>query len=100
MAEIDPESYAQRLVDKKNALDAIDRQIEILQNARVKRQQDYDEERTRQEEYKKLITNRESVQAKLNEIEHGTPDWYSVFAELEKIDKNINKAHLGRKRFW
>ena len=92
--------YQSRLDDKKDALDAIDRQIEVLNKAREKRQQDYDDELIRQEMFANLWDERQKHQAKLEKLNQGTTEWYSVFSEIEKIDKNIRKALRGWKKFW
>lgn len=92
--------YQSRLDDKKDALEAIDRQIEVLTKAREKRQQDYDDEVVRQEMFANLWEQRQDHQKKLEGLEQGTTEWYSEFSEIEKIDKNIRKALRGWKKFW
>lgn len=94
------EKYESRLIEKKESLDSVNRQLEVLVKAKEKREQDYNDEIIRQEKFKELYNERKSVASKLENYQHGTADWYSVYADLEKIDKNINKALRGWKVFW
>lgn len=94
------QKYKSRLVEKKEALEAVQRQVEVLIKAQTKRQQDYDDELIRQQKFDELCEERKAVALRLQDHEHGTADWYSVYTELEKIDKNINKALRGWKVFW
>lgn len=100
MDEDNLSKYKSRLTDKKDALEAIDRQIEVLTKAREKRQQDYDDEVIRQEMFDNLWEQRQIHQGNLDSLEQGTAEWYSEFSEIEKIDKNIRKALRGWKIFW